>query len=149
MIPPKPPSPVPCSKALSFSTSLINELSSSDWRQPIQLLNETDYNHLNILKTIGDGIKDMAIPLVGTLYIMIDNPPTKERLRSIILQILPDKKDRHFDFIVSELVEREILHHSGTGLYLFIKPIDFVKNATRDFLENYDINNVIRILEEV
>ncbi len=129
---------------------LINELSASKNKPPIKILEATDFTHLKIIKDISKDISEQTICLVGLLKLMStgSSPPVNETLFTLVANITGGDREQ-IDFIVSELVNRNILSWSTNNNYLFIIDDSFAINATRDFIDKNDINNVMQLIREL
>jgi hypothetical protein len=104
---------------------------------------------LSTIKEIGDGIKEVVLPLLGILFIMQGSPPTASSLKSIVLKLLPKKKDFHIEYVVNELIENGIIVYSNSEQFLFVVDIDFARNVARDFIEKEDMGRILEIMESI
>lgn len=129
---------------------LINELSGSEIKPPIKILDASDFTHLRIIKDISKDIAEQTVCLVGLLKLMSydSSPPVSKTLFTLVVKITEGSREQ-IDFIVSELVSRNILSWSAKKNYLFIIDDSFAINATRDFIDKNDINNIMQIIREL
>lgn len=128
---------------------LINKLSGSEIKPPIKILEASDFTHLKIIKDISKDISEQTICLVSLLKLMstASSPPVNKTLFYLVINITGGNSEQ-INFIVNELVRREILSWSANKNYLFIIDDSFAINATRDFIDNNDINNVMQLIRE-
>ena len=127
----------------------IEELSSSEIKPPIRILEVSDFSHLKVIKDISSKIKNQTICAVGLLNLMSSGstPPTIEVLFGLVIKIIGCDKEQ-LEFVIEELIKRGILSQSSSGSYLFIVDEAFCLNATRDFVDSYDLNEIMQLLRE-
>ena len=127
----------------------IDRLSSSEIKPAIKLLEASDFSHLSVIKDIANDISMQTVCLVGLLNVISSEstPPTKEELFNLVTKIT-NRSNEQLEFVVGELVKRNILSRSTNNNYLFIMDDSFGINTTRDFIGRFDINEIIRLLRE-
>lgn len=135
-------------KSESISVAVKNKLQKSPYASVV-ILNSADCSHLPMIENMNASLSKGITCLVGLLFLLSyhQTPPTVIQI-STFLKKTVGLTINQIEFLVNELIDKKVLRKSSAEHYLFINDDDFARNAARDFLDNFDVENMIESFEE-